>query len=487
MKEKKEFLGEFIINKKIKSYGKIAIDNDKTNLLINIINPPLNFGELMEIKGELSNLKKVTCIEPVVNNISKNIGDNGECSCQLSIFSHFVIIGKKHLDISENNILSITFTTQDIDKVFFDSKSFGKIIHSKEIELIINNSKKEDIKISKNPVFFYFSGQLDLLKIKTSTGMFKLSNRPIFLGQGRNGEFLRNTMTVSLEFPSLINFDECITRTLSLIRFLNILAGREQSIQEVKLNIANDISKLDEEMELHWSNATKESDIKGSSPHYGDIPIRPLENSKEFKKVIVNWLGHESTRRAARVRYNSCSNKGSFYNIDRLVAAANMFDILSKEELPSLKPLSNELINARDECKKIFSKLNQTPERDIILGALGRMDKPSLTSKVLFRADFILKEIGHIFPDLPLVIKTAIKVRNYFVHGSNELNYEKIESLIPFLTDSLEFTFAASDLIECGWNAKEWASNNYGLGHGFTCFRHSYKENIELLKESLKK
>jgi hypothetical protein len=61
------------------------------------------------------------------------------------------------------------------------------------------------------------------------------------------------------------------------------------------------------------------------------------------------------------------------------------------------------------------------------------------------------------------------------VHGSLDgLEYEKIESFLPFLTDTLEFVFAASDLIDAGWNAQHWSTKSLGSGHSFSRFLAGY-------------
>ena len=45
---------------------------------------------------------------------------------------------------------------------------------------------------------------------------------------------------------------------------------------------------------------------------------------------------------------------------------------------------------------------------------------------------------------------------------------------MPFLTDALEFIFAASDFIEAGWDAQRWNADAHGWGHGFARFRDEY-------------
>lgn len=80
----------------------------------------------------------------------------------------------------------------------------------------------------------------------------------------------------------------------------------------------------------------------------------------------------------------------------------------------------------------------------------------------------------------------AVKYRNFFVHGSSGgLDCTKLEPLLPFLTDALEFIFAASDFIDAGWDAKRWNSDVSGFGHSFARFKHNYRHSLAELKSAI--
>ena len=73
------------------------------------------------------------------------------------------------------------------------------------------------------------------------------------------------------------------------------------------------------------------------------------------------------------------------------------------------------------------------------------------------------------------VASVAVKCRNYFVHGSaGDIDFREVEPLVPFLTDALEFIFAASDFIQGGWDAQRWNAESHGWGHSFARFRSEY-------------
>ena len=53
------------------------------------------------------------------------------------------------------------------------------------------------------------------------------------------------------------------------------------------------------------------------------------------------------------------------------------------------------------------------------------------------------------------MIDHAIDCRNHYVHGNPaKLDYE---SVLDFLTNTLEFVYGVSELIECGWDSQHLA------------------------------
>jgi hypothetical protein len=65
------------------------------------------------------------------------------------------------------------------------------------------------------------------------------------------------------------------------------------------------------------------------------------------------------------------------------------------------------------------------------------------------------------------------------------MDYEKNFDQVSFFTDTLEFVFAASDLIECGWNATLWSQKMSSLSHPFDRFLKTYSSALEMLKRVL--
>jgi hypothetical protein len=163
-----------------------------------------------------------------------------------------------------------------------------------------------------------------------------------------------------------------------------------------------------------------------------------------------------------------------------------MFDILPADAVPLSTTLPDDLANSQATCLDILRKHPASPDRDAVISALKRMGKPSLRKKIEYRRAMVEEHFGSRFKELAYVVKLAVQCRNYFVHGpSDDFNFNAAEPFVHFLTDALEFVFAASDLIEAGWDAAQWDREAHGQGHTFARFRDEYPITLAELKRAI--
>jgi hypothetical protein len=98
----------------------------------------------------------------------------------------------------------------------------------------------------------------------------------------------------------------------------------------------------------------------------------------------------------------------------------------------------------------------------------------------------VLDQLATLFPDLILVTDEAVNCRNYYVHGSRKTcDYDGSLGIVAFLTNTLEFVFAASDFIDAGWNAQSWAQRGTTMSHPFSGYRRGYLDNLRELKSAI--
>lgn len=217
-----------------------------------------------------------------------------------------------------------------------------------------------------------------------------------------------------------------------------------------------------------------------------DLPIHATVHVVEFTNVLKCWLERNDTWRSARNRFSTALSDQHTYDIDRIVGAANMFDILPSSACPTTVTLSQDIEKARNDARKAFQALPASPERDSVLGTLGCIGKASLKRKVRSRAKPITDIVGARFPELDLVVDQAIDCRNYFVHGSvAKIDYDQHFDQVMFFVDTLEFIFSASDLVESGWDIASWITQGTTLSHPFGRYRVGYTEQLGELKKLL--
>jgi hypothetical protein len=92
------------------------------------------------------------------------------------------------------------------------------------------------------------------------------------------------------------------------------------------------------------------------------------------------------------------------------------------------------------------------------------------------------------FPDIILVCDEAVNCRNHYVHGGEApFDYSNEFDAVILFTDTLEFVFAASDLIEAGWDIKSWMEGHIKYHHPFGRYRQGYSLYLQHLKFNLGK
>lgn len=406
-----------------------------------------------------------------------------------NIFPHYVAIGQHHLDPAHACIEKIDFTTTDLTALSYDFDAFGCVIDAKPIidAVLQERRKKRPVEAGEWPHVAYFSGKDCIVEVRTPIGKVSVHHRPRFSVGGPKGVFIKNRIVVSIEPERPATFHDAIHWMSDIACFLSMAAGRAQDVGQVKVTTTTKIDNVPQLLRIHPSFRWKLSDkTEKHRPHPIDVPLDPIRNRAEFEMVLANWMDRHDGWRVARYRYLECMRKVDKYGPERLVAAANMFDILPADAVPLTAELSEELAATRNASIEMFRKHPPGIDRNSALSQLGRLGKPSLPKKVAHRASIVASKLGGHFQDLQFVASVAVKCRNFFVHGSSDdIDYQKVETFVPFLTDTLEFIFAASDFIDAGWDAQRWCSVGHSWGHSFARLRSEYEEALSELRSAI--
>jgi ApeA N-terminal domain 1 len=441
------------------------------------------------ITGVLHDLTKVTLLNCINLTGMGYASRNNDTYYHAKIFPHFVLEGQRHLGTDERIISEVTFKLEDGTDLFYDFDAFGSVIDARpHINGIATaNGIDRPVPIGPEPKIVYFAGKREILWVDTILGQVRVEHNPSWCLPDPRGVRIDNFISISIDMPEAVRFDEAITRTLRLLRFLESIIGRPQNLPTVFLRVDESNS---ERLKVHWSHRPEregDSGEGGRSPHPADMLLMPVEDPEEFCQVMQFWFKNDEERQDARGRFHTSFAMQRTYTVERLVASANMFDILPKSAAPQDIVIPAELSQAKTECQKVFKRLPESYERNSVLGALGRIGKASLKHKTRHRGQIIMDAFGGRPADLLFVLDAAVDCRNHYVHGTpSRIDYSEDSDVMVFLTNTLEFVFGASELVEAGWNIQRFASRGSTLTHPFGSYLVSYKSNLESLKTLLK-
>jgi hypothetical protein len=408
-----------------------------------------------------------------------------------NVFPHLVAFGSEHLAYTDNAIASVHFLVDDAATLFYDFDAFGKVVHNRQdiIDAIIRDNAETHsraIKFGEHPEIFYFTGKREIFSVETSIGTVSANHRIGYTFPGPKGFNLKNKIFATIKFTKPVCTSRCITDVLTLIRFFEIIVGRPQNVLELTFQLlsAEDRPTL---LDVYWCmRPVRANESEGRKPHPADTLLDAVDTPNVFGGVLKSWLEQHPSRREARFRFSSGFAEMNNFSIDRLVGAANMFDILPESATPAPQPLSEEIVEAQKTSRAAFLKLPDSPERSSVLGALGRLGKNTLKQKIRSRAKLVSDATGDRFPELELVANEAVNCRNYFVHGTeSKILYSESNDFLSFLTETLEFIFAASDLIDAGWDIGAWCKEGTTMSHPFSRYRVNYAMALAHLKSAL--
>jgi len=473
--------GRFTLDTGVEVQGELILKGSATSLSLHA-DAPFELHDNSDISGVFYDGGKVSLLKCI------GIVASGKQCSSANIFPHFVIFskGKEHIHIryTDQTINTISFTVDDAHLLFYDTSIFGSIVRdtSTKLErLLAAEEPKREIELGPNPKIFYCTDKFEIISIDTAFGKVSANNYTSEKLSINKRIHIDNTIKIDIEFKSKVTIGQAIGTVYDLLLFLEILAGRPQNISQITCSsVKPDYKYFDFDVYLCNSKHC-EIDTRFS----GWPPIDAIQNPAEFSRVLKYWAQQHEKRRHARVRFSEAFAHQNNYTIDRLIGAANMFDLLPESIYPKRNKLPDDLEQERLKARKIFRSLPVSPERDSVLGALGRIGKPSLKRKVRHRA----KWIGEKFPEIESVTDQAVNLRNYYVHGihgeEDMEKYSKISGQLIFFTDTLEFVFAASDLVESGWDIAAWIENRPRYSHPFGRYFASYRERLEALKKLL--
>ena len=487
-RDKSRHTGIFRVTPDREVHGNLSLDGPNTSLYLwDDTFFYIGRSAPTSITGILDNREKVSLLECLVSG-SGSYGLQGNVPHYYNIFPHYVITGDQHISDTDAKISNVYFLLDDATTLFHDNDAFGVVHNPHSIVNKIVESRNMNHKISEGdyPWVGYYTGKREIFSSDTAIGRISAAHFPRYsIAGGPGGVKIDNKIFVNLRFGEAITFGKVVDRMWQALRFFELIVGRAQNLVEFSVDTGTDQKPhvLDVYFSMYPKYRRSESEF---GPDWRDVLMDAGRDPDGFAGVLAAWLERNKTWCVARGRFFQSSAEHKSYGADRIISAANMFDLLPEADFPDPEKSPSNLKCAAEEAKNIFQSLPQSRDRDRVLGALGRVGKWTLKRKVRHRSRILLDKIEEPLPDLSLVTDEAVNCRNHYVHGSSSrIDYNRESDVMMFLTDTLEFVFAASDLVEAGWDIADWRKTGAHAHHPFGRYLGSYFPELAQLKSLL--
>ena len=483
--------------------GRLAIAGKNTELALSTSNASESVStDIRDHHGTLNDGSKVSLLKCFPTKVT-DYGWGEGAQHETTFFVQYVLIGGSFIGSEDSVIQAIHYHFENVDCLANGIRTFGTIRPDRdEFRRILEADHKRHERIARDhqwerrkfepeigeaPMLQYFSGVWEIAKCETRIGSVTLTNRASRGLGSAKGVSIDNEVTVSLEFAAPATVGEAIASLRIVHGYFELCLGRRQRYLWIEAELVKGEAERDvpipPHLDVYWSYCNARVSGETEPTLFSDVLVDAGRQKAEFSTVLSGWLDSAESMGDARSRIADSFHSGS-YGVDRIVASANAFDLLPDTQVPSRVEVDGPTREAVRECRERFRALPESFARQSVLSALGRVGTSSLRDKICHRAEVVAEADPRMFAELRLPCTQAVLCRNHFVHGSEgAFDYWEEYRAFVFLADTLEFVFAASDLIHLGWDYRSWREKGSTQTHRFSSYLIGYDMNLQMLKE----
>jgi len=492
MTESKTYLGHFVVGGADHA-GQLVIDGRRSSLEIygeEFLHIPDQ--EMKRVIGVARDGQSITCVNCVGVEVAGSTNYYGNRRHFLSLFPNRVLIGPRHLDPREKEIVKLTFCFTKANMLFYDWGTFGHIIYEHPLSY---GQKREILQyVRKSPRRRRRGGRLDLyfhwdrepiIEVKTALGTITAHTDAGYQCTATDGLNLQGQVRVHVKFSSPQELDEVLRIQFIIMEFFEFVAQGRQNLTHIE--VAHKDGDQEAPLLLFLSH-DQNDEVDSLEPT--DALVNGGIHSEEFERMLKAWLETHDSRSGARRRFVDGFRSGGSYSADRLVGAANAFDLLPAGDFGSARTPSPDveaLISAikTDIDKAATSSKDIAEYRERLRNALGSARRSGLRSKILACYADLPADLKKRLPEMEWLVGHCVRARNFFVHGTEEkMTADQVYSHATFFTDTLEFIFAAYELKKCGWDVVRWLGESFSRSR-LKWYIRNYKHHLALLKETI--
>jgi len=435
------------------------------------------------ISGTLDDLTKVSLIDCVVVGHS-DISRQEDKRFTYNVLPRFIVMGDRHFSREDRLVEEVFFSLRD-SPLFNDRDAFGtSYFNDPDLmrRIVQSDGRSDSPEIGELNWIIYYTGKVNIFSAYTSLGQISARHASSWSAGISVDQVPTSDVLIGIKTGDLVTITEAVRRIDRVLQFLDAIVGRSQSIDEIHVYVGDCPHERGADVYDAMQPSYRLSHRAGEASPL-DILIDPVREPQAFGDTLSAWIEKDTKWSAARYRLARAWS-GSGYDYDRIVAAANVFDLLPREEYRDSVSVSPDLRDAADEARSLFKRLPASDERDRVLSFLGQVGELNLKKKVRYRLKTLTDVIT--LPDIETVLDEAVNYRNYYVHGTPpRVASDQRSRFLKFLTDALEFCFLASDLVDAGWDLGRWCAQGRPRGHPFHDFLVGYSGNLDRLKKAV--
>jgi hypothetical protein len=467
-----------------------ALNLDGPNTKLDIFSDDflhLKDDEMNCVRGVSKEGVSISAVYCVPLTMSGSASYHGKHKRYMTLQPNYVVLGAHYLEPEADVITSISFTFTEANHLFCELGTFGHIIGEHRLSF---GQLREILRgVKRAPKHRRRGGRLELyyqwdrgpiIEASCNAGTITVWNATSGRFPSSDGLELRNRARVTCSFTTPLNLEAALRVVWQIMSLFELVTQSCQNVEEVTLEHKD--AEEHSQLRLHLIHREPE---KVQSVMPTDALVNGGLHEDEFSTVLTQWMDSAELRRTARQRFIEGFRCNYRYRIERLIGAANAFDLLPASDFikqGSLPDEVEELLKTFERQVKTASKMSEPVNdyRERMLNNLALVRGLNLRNKVLQRWATVPASIASRLPAMPEAIAHSIRARNFFVHGSPlPMATEAVYALSSFFTDTLEFVFGISELCECGWDTERWAKEHYSFSR--------YKSYISNFPEYMKR
>ena len=307
---------------------------------------------------------------------------------------------------------------------------------------------------------------------------------------------------INIRFENSLKIKQVEEKVHTILRFLEIIAGRPQNLSEIKIKIKNNPERLSLYLNTYPGRVKY---LENPDPCPCSVLVNATNQPDKFKNLMSKWLDRDEDRQwqIARNIFSDMWNKQRNYDPYRIIAMVIMFEILPQETFSGEIEMSRCFLHCLQEIEELVRYRSSNTElsileRDRILDSLGNcrrnlnVRRLTVKQKASIRLESIIRQIRnsefeHDLHQLDSVMYKSIDLRNFYIHGDNNRSgrsRERLTNYLSFLTKTLGFVFCVSDLIDSGWDFLSWyrkCKTTRQTRHPFGAYIHNYSNKSQEL------